>query len=133
MLQQTLYNALIQQGEFEDKLTAEELSYLLSKQMFFVKAVMVHDSSGERIFVSPEYWASSYLTSEKFIPILSSNLDGTGIKGINAWDIESDSNLNVSWTIDENYISFKIVQDAEEDTLDYGNIILDIALMDPLA
>ena len=133
MLQQTLYNALIQQGEFEDKLTAEELSYFLSKQMFFVKAVTVHDSSGDRIFVEPEYWASSYLTSEKFTPILSSNLDGTSIKGVNAQDIESMSNLNVSWTIDENYLSFKIVQDAEGEPLDYGNIILDIALRDPLA
>lgn len=134
MLQQTLYNALIQQGEFEEKLTAEELSYFLSKQMFFVKAVMVHGSSGERIFVSPESWASSYLTSEKFIPMLSADLDGTGIKGVDAQIIGSKKSLNVSWTIDNNnYFAFKIVQDVEEDSLNYGNIILDIALMDPLA
>ena len=134
MLQQTLYNALIQQGEFEDKLTAEELSYFLSKQIFFIKGIMVHYSDGTRIFVNPEHWASSYLTSEKFTPILSADLDGTGIKGVDAWIIGNDNILNVSWIIDNNnYFAFKIVQNAEEDSINYGNIILDIGLMDPLA
>lgn len=134
MLQQTLYNALIQQEEFEEKLTAEELSYFLSKRMFFVKAVMVHFSDGTKIFVEPEHWVSSYLTSEKFLPMLSAYLDGTGIKGVDAQVIGSKKSLNVSWTIDNNnYFAFKIVQDAEEDPLNYGNIILDIGLMDPLA
>ena len=133
MLQQTLYNTLIQQGEFEDKLTAEELNYSLSKQMFFVKAVIVHYSNDDRIFVDPEYWESSYLTSEKFIPILFANLDGTRIEEAVAWDIETDKELNVSWRIDGDFFSFKIIQDVEGNPLDYGNIILDIALSEPLA